>query len=318
MWIIVEGPDLAGKSTVVDGIDKELISIGKYAQRRHAGPLKPDVHPLDAYVVPMLMYRVAPSRAQRIWIDDRWHWGEGIYPHILGRKTKMDDGVMLYIEMFVRSAGGIIAYCNPGFQELRARYEKRGDQLVQKHQLAHIALEYRNLLDTLYARTINMQYNDPMDAIVRAEELELETQHLKPFVTYVGAPFPRLLLVGDKRSNNDRALAPAFMPYPGTSGHYLMNAMSVGMSRDKLASTGIINACDVDDVEAVWDAVGRPLRVIALGQQAHFKLRKLNIPHGVVPHPQFIRRFHHREQVAYGNLLDVVSKSQANMLGWRP
>jgi hypothetical protein len=52
-----------------------------------------------------------------------------------------------------------------------------------------------------------------------------------------------------------------------------------------------------------WEAFGQP-SVIALGESARAALDVLRVPHQMVPHPQYWRRFHHHHIAAYTKLLE--------------
>jgi hypothetical protein len=106
----------------------------------------------------------------------------------------------------------------------------------------------------------------------------------------------------------------AFMPYPATSGSYLLGAL---LTTPLLPRATLANACDVDDPVALHYALGNP-DVIALGRAAHLRLADAGISHATVPHPQFVRRFHHRESERYGKLIESLVGTRENQLSWRP
>ena len=317
MWIIVEGPDLAGKTSLCDDLEKAARQRPETQQviRRHRGPVR--TTPLDEYVRPMFGYR--PKRGT-VTIDDRWHLGEAIYPQLLGRPTQLNAGMMQYIEMFIRSRGGIITYRNPPLETLTRRYDQRSDGLIKRGQLGHLRLEYAMAIDRSMLNTVDGDRYDADHIIEIASIAAGWASTLSGLHTYVGPTQPTILFMGDKRSRTDMVLAPAFMPFVNTSGAYLMSAlMATRLGGDMRRFTyGIANACDVDDPTEVWETLGMPL-VVALGVNAHLKLREHKIPHSRVPHPQFARRFYHRELAAYGNVLATAASSEGmDLSAWRP
>jgi hypothetical protein len=94
------------------------------------------------------------------------------------------------------------------------------------------------------------------------------------------------------------------MPVDKNSGDYLMSALPKTLWRE----IGIINSDDVfgDRCVDLWEALGSPT-VIALGRKAAVRLKMFGIPDEdviVVPHPQYVRRFHHHDRVEYGNAIE--------------
>jgi hypothetical protein len=316
MLIILEGPDGAGKSTLA------LELVKKIAARRprdgvdavHVGP--PTRHPINEYLRPLRTYR--PGANQHL-ILDRWHWGEAIYPQIRGRKTELDDAGWWSIEAYLRRLGAVVVHCE---RESRREYlnvyrERAIDGTPDAWQVRHLdqirfefdRVAFRSHLTTHYHRP-----SYPIDDIIGiAQRLDDAYANLRHYVTYLGPRIPRVLLVGDVRHNPDHlpehALDPAFLPFRATSGHFLLNALhDVSANSQKnqgLRGFGLVNACDVDNVAALWNELRNP-RVVALGRNAHTRLAKLDVPHGVVPHPQYVRRFHSKSRSTYGRLIHRV------------
>jgi hypothetical protein len=152
--------------------------------------------------------------------------------------------------------------------------------------------------------------DDVEEAINSARVSEAESRDLSMFTTYVGPRWPKILVLGDVRHHveNVDPRAPAFGPYPATSGHYLLTHMQF------MRNVGVANACDIDDWRVMITTLGAP-NIVTLGVQAHKKLR--DFPHGTAPHPQFIRRFHHRAGEAYGEIITKAMQGE-DRLGWRP
>jgi hypothetical protein len=83
---------------------------------------------------------------------------------------------------------------------------------------------------------------------------------------------------------------------------------------------GLFNACEYDsgdDLYEAWGHLCRP-KLIALGEHAHAALARVMIPHGAVPHPQFVRRFHHGSNAEYGELIFETIETQEDNRRWRP
>lgn len=330
MLIIVEGPDCAGKSTLVERLrDRIERREGHSVTVIKKGP--PTQHPLDEYVMPLVDYRPEPFEAtQRHVICDRYHWGERVYPHLWKRTSQMDDPVWWYTELFMRSRGATVVFPTRPAEAHRRCLDERGDDHgVRSSDLPQLNSLYGRVRaeSLLFYTSGDVGDDGALDRIVSHQvSVDQVTCALNPFVTYVGSRYVKTLLVGDVRrqrlalraDGNGHRLGqpsgPGFMPYPATSGHYLLRALLV--TNWDLNDVGIVNACDVDDVRDVIKTVN-PEGVVALGRNAHLRLRDYDVEHGLVPHPQFWRRFHHRRVRAYGELIRRASSTGEDLLSWR-
>lgn len=312
MLIIVEGCDGAGKTTFVSELKRRIKAqaVSRFTEVHilHKGP--PTLHPLDEYETPLFEY--APSRLRNI-ICDRWHLGEGIYPHVFKRPTQYDRAVRRHVEMFLLSKGAYLVVLQPTIETLRKRVQQRGDDLVHVSQLSRISLEYEHATRSslLPTRVIHGEPTEAdYDSVLHNAETAASLAHsLSAFTTYVGPRHPQTLLLGDRRNPpyNQMGGHPAFGPYPSSSGHFLLTHL------EKTRYVGIANACDIDDWRVLHSVLGRP-KIVTLGALAH---RAVTIPHGAVPHPQYIRRFHHSAGGAYGAAISQASKGD-DLSRWRP
>lgn len=321
MLIILEGADCAGKSTTAADIAHRLRVEDPDCEITilHKGP--PTLHPLDEYVTPLLTYR--PDFAQHI-ICDRWHWGEMVYPAVMNRKTKMDDAIFDYIELFILSRGGITVLLDRPLRLLQHRIAERGDDYVHIGQLDEIKASFRSLRTRSTTGGFFVVDEPTPDSIIAlARGMELRAVKPEKFITPVGHWTPEVMFLGDTRNcrggelchhrgQRHPALGTAFMPYAATSGHFLFSSLVRAPKYSAFA-----NACDVDDVVSLWNEYSRP-EIVALGVTADHYLNQLSIRHAAAPHPQLVRRFHHSAMSAYGTLLVELIGTERNELKWRP
>lgn len=323
--IIIEGPDLVGKTTFAEALHRYLSESDGRAEvvRLRRGP--PTAHPLDEYETPLLDYR--PRRTpgtldvgRRHVICDRWHLGELVYPRVLGRSTQLDDAVRRHVELFLMARGALVVQLVASADTLAARLASRGDDLVGASHLPALVDAYDEV-NTHLARVVlhsgDLTAHHAGNVAAVARNLELAAAPLADFVTYVGPVGPDVLLLGDVRHefrhghpapDDPRRLLPAFGPYPTTSGHYLLSTLDPGVRY------GVANACDVDDPHALWRTLGCP-PVVALGRRAD---RRLKMRHGVVPHPQHWRRFYHAYRDEYRRLVLRAGETGDDLAGRRP
>lgn len=309
MLIIVEGCDCVGKSTFVQRLSRAIQAADPRSliEVRHARP--PKQHPLDEYERTLFDYR--PGRNKHI-ICDRWHWGEQVYPAVLGRDTQYDKAVKRHIDMFLASRGALIVHLTDKVSVVEDCVRRRGDNLVRSDQVVDIMGRYAAISSSVPVETVT---GTPTDAVIASviRQAQWRDQLSRPLAgstTYIGPRHPRTLILGDVRHHAERidARCPAFGPYPATSGHYLLTHLQT------YRSVGLANACDVDDWRVLWQVLGRP-QLVTLGVQAHKRLA--DFPHGSVPHPQFIRRFHNRDGAAYGAIIAASIDGEDN-IKWRP
>lgn len=323
MLIVVEGPDGVGKSTLVEKLAERLESHGTVHVMK-AGP--PRDHPLDEYVLPLLGYR--PTDGRTHVICDRWHLGELVYPTVLDRPTRLSTPVFRYVEMFLAGRGAVVVHVTDSPADLERVLRDRGDDLVRPEQAALMVDLFHRAVGESSLPVLAVEARDSSPTIVQsvvsfALRPELVAARTSSFVTYVGAPHPRYLLVGDVRgvrrpgeSLDDLArrhgLLPAFLPYENTCGEYLLRAVTSSLPKRgtprRLADVGLVNANDVDNLYGVWSGLGRPF-VVPLGRKAEDTVRRTLPPYARtnvfadVPHPQYWKRFHYSDHERYGKMI---------------
>lgn len=321
MLIILEGVDRSGKSTLAKMITDLLRRLhpADRVELLRAGP--PMKHPLDEYERPLFHYR--PGSGHHI-ICDRWHIGERVYPSVFGRKTALTNAGTSHIEAFLRSRGALLVYLHaaPSVLDARLDAERRatpGSSLVDSAQLtvsrhimdveARASTLVRYEVDT----TLDRDMTDARNVVRVAETLERNVLQIAELRTYVGSENPHLLLLDNAR-HAARAAAdptPALMPYPATSGHFLLSAVDPFASRSDF---GLLNVNDVDDARRAWEILGEP-PAVALGVDAWRSSSEWAA--GAVPHPQYVRRFFNKHSRWYADLI-ARAAGGLNLLGERP
>jgi hypothetical protein len=320
MLIILEGPDCAGKSTLAGALVARLAKDSPSAEVNllHRGPPE-GRHPLDEYAAPLFEF---DPREPRHIVCDRWHLGEVVYPIVKGRPTSMTPGVHTWIEKFLMTRGAFVGIVNPSYPLLKQRLNTRGDDHVDEKELWQIREQF-DLLDMWHHRTYHSA--PTVDDILASAGGVRTRVHKTRFTTYVGPYAPELVLVGDRRhcsgvdcqhGKKHSVYGPAFAPYPATSGQWLMDALAAA-GKGATSSIGFINVNDVDDIGQFYEEAFRP-KLVALGVNASHGLDARGLKHSAIPHPQYMRRFHHHKSKQYTDLIIGCWNQGRNHLTWRP
>jgi hypothetical protein len=330
MLIILEGPDGSGKTHLARDL-AELIGRALPNDNvtiSHSGP--PADHPLDEYERSLTWYR--PGEGNHL-ILDRWHWGEYVYPAVTNRETRFNLVQEWHVENYLRRLGAIVVQTTQYADQYQRVYTER-NELHDAAILPAVELHYREIRRRTHLPVVDWNWMSPIwgdlhRVIEEAERQEKLHVELNPFVTYVGPRRCDFLLFGDVRHrirdgydpDNVKSLDPAFVPFGDTSGDFLIGAFLNGGSGAGF-NVGLANACDVDDPYKLWLAVGQP-RVVALGRNAMRRLGTIqrvgfnpNHSWGAVPHPQYVRRFYHRDQWAYGQNIRLAARHGGDYTKW--
>lgn len=311
MFIVIEGTDASGKSTLVDAIVQHLKSQGRAPNEYHKG--KPEELTRDwvltNYVTDMERYNFQEVDA----VADRWHWGEITYAPHKRPHTNIDGYGLLgesgwrWTEMFLTARGAAQYWLYQPLDILVRRLNSRGDDFVQAHELEMILELYNKAAartQSLAAKIMpfaEQSVGDLAETLVRDADYHAQrAAHLAAFPEYIGSIRPDALLIGDKRNGPpSRTLLP-FMPVNSNSGEYLISALPEELWR----RVGIINSGDIYGARLLelYEALGRP-RIIALGRFAEREVRSSGLyvnNYTALPHPQYVRRFHHHDHAEYG------------------
>lgn len=318
MFIIVEGPTAVGKSTLIKRLEAEL--DGQDILREHKDRPKELTRRwvLRDYVNGHEDY--FPGKAHLI--ADRWHFGERTYSAVYRPDTNLDGFGLLgqagwrWTEMFLASRGAVIATMTADNQTLIKHLDERGDdhvanadELIRLSSLYEIARRDSNNVGAIYDASEpwdDGKYEHFIQSLINeAARREIQAEKVLKWDEgrgYIGSLAPNVLLVGDRRNVTEKygeETRLPFMPVDGNSGEFLLNALPAMFWR----GVGIINGCETEDIESLWETLGEP-PIIALGNEAANELVKQGLKNFVkLPHPQYVRRFHNSRQNEYGKAI---------------
>lgn len=291
MIVVLEGPDLAGKSTLAHRIMSSTLN----AERLRQGPPSPSVDILEQYLRPIQDWCYEPMLVRpSLLVMDRWHVGELIYGPILRGRSRLTGQQADYIDMVLQTFGASFMYITAEPKVLQERWELRGDDLIERRQLAEIHIEYEKW----------MWHRPHWVAHIAGGGAHFTVGEPSPNAGwYVGPRKPRVLLLGDRR-NEDTFVFP-FVPARATSGHWLMGALhEAGVNHMEV---GLFNACEATPLElgTQWEMLGKP-PVVTLGRNAEKAWRAVGDwteNDHYLNHPQYERRFHYLQMQQYGEAI---------------
>lgn len=316
MFIAIEGTDASGKTSLCEEVVRQLRERGPVETPHKGRPAEETRRwALHEYAIDIERENFAKKNV----VADRWHWGEVTYAPLKRPHTCIEDDYGLlgipgwrWVEMFMASRGMAQFWLYQPLNVIQSRLRGRGDDFVSEEDLEVIIKLYKKAAFSVHTLESTLSPKpDSFDDIPKlaryvisvAENAAKRVSHIASFPEYIGSPKPNALLVGDDRNHKDVTILP-FMPVNKNSGDYLMSALPETLWRE----IGIINSDDVfgDRCLDLWEALGEPI-VIALGRKAAARLTMFGVPDDdviVVPHPQYVRRFHHHDRVEYGNAIE--------------
>lgn len=312
--VVLEGPDGSGKSTLSD----ELVSLNwNYA---HFGA--PDGPAYD-------FYRKGVQRLIGATVLDRYHTGSIVYGTIFRGTSDLTEFQHWLLEMELKSRSALMIHVTvPLEHQLSVIKERRkttvGDQFEDVDKQIAIRKKYEEAMSLTSLDVVEFDWTrgDTLELLFRTK-LGRILDRVSDQPTPLFADVPSLgwweapyILVGDEPSSFSklkfifdshgsslsklRGVGGA--PFRSTSGEYLYRALrDAGIHNDVC----IFNSRVLDgrEISEVWKDWPFPGTTIALGKKASERLERANVEHVMIPHPQYMRRFHHKDLKLYGEMI---------------
>lgn len=272
MSIIIEGCDLAGKTTLCWKIAREL-----GIQHHHHNTRGPNQNVLG----------LAKAETPGVW--DRWWPTEYVYRMAEGEPSDLNLTALWSMNLLAERHGCVYVQLEPSDEKLASRYSERGE----RHPLEYVVI-------------VNYQYQLhapkwwdmlPWARLVNPRMLEIHRYYLHQQARVAAYPGHgvgtlqegKVLFVGDQISvrrgvSDDK---PFISVYHRASCKILYTLLHGAGLRP--SSVHICNAYSRRDTPLLdvqtYDYL-KPRRVIALGEKANARCAALGIPvHGKLPHP---------------------------------
>jgi hypothetical protein len=334
MFIIVEGTDASGKSTLVTEIQRQLETLFPRKSIEFYHKSKPE-QMTRRWVLEDYVTSIESKDWQNcVAVADRWHWGEVTYAPLKRPESDSDGYGLLgvagwrWVELFLKSRGVSQFWLYQPLAVIKERLSSRGDDYVNADELEKILELYQfasqncaNLVDIVQPEPDSLhRIPDLAKSIIDMAYYEKElAEPLSKFPYYIGSRYPDVLLVGDRRNITSRygeeTILP-FMPVDGNSGDFLLSALPSPMWKN----VGLININENSsvNVDLLWNTLGRP-PIVALGRLAEKGLKAHAFDEDtyvVLPHPQHVRRFFNSRKIDYGLALHSQAIKQDRSDTW--
>lgn len=297
MICILEGPDGGGKTTLARQLCEHF-----QAEYVHEGPPPAGVATLVHYGKILQTARQRPGNT----IFDRLALGERVYGPILrGRDTLGENGMRLF-HRIVTAGRAVEVLCLPAYDVAMTRWRQKEDLVKDAEMYRAVYDRYFELSDDqhFYDWTEVGAFDMLCDNIALGDLTPLPPQ-------FIGDPGASFLIVGDRGSEPDSPTAN--LPFYGetnSSGWLDRMLRLAGFREDELM---LVNAYRWQRDHPDWDTVipedilppAPNMTVIALGNNAAERCRQLSIEHRKLPHPQYWKRFHAKDERGFVNLLQA-------------
>ena len=159
MIIVLEGPDLAGKSTIAKELQEHyerrnyIAKIVKFSQPEATGPIALFAEYVrSVYLAYSAEFRVPDT----VHIFDRLHVGEWIYGPRKRANSQLSWNQLVAIDDMLDAINARKFYVHQTKATLTERFHKRGETFVTPLELLDIADHYRQLLDPLYEPNVGL------------------------------------------------------------------------------------------------------------------------------------------------------------------
>lgn len=323
MFILLEGVDGAGKTTLAERLVERAEERGLTGKVWHRGV--PVRHPLEEYELDIETDypQDADTRLSTLVVADRWHLGQLVYGGLYRDENLLGEAGAWHVDLLLQSIGALQFVVAPPIDVIRRRLEARGEDYLREEHVQRVYDHYLELVQRTPSLSLITRVNVPdavLDTMIDQAVLQTEaTNQLLRFQTYVGPRFPRILLLGERHSTGAQtarrpAYRAAFVPYPGTSGRWLSETLVSSTLADQ--PIGLANAAQ-ENLPQLVRTLNEP-RVVALGRRAAEYCEAVHLEHGIVPHPQFMRRFHAGQRFSYAEAIRHAADEQVAVMDqWR-
>jgi hypothetical protein len=268
MFIVIEGSDGSGKSSLADEVARQLADKYPefYTTRFHKG--RPEEETRHWVLNDWVMSIEKVNWFIAVVVADRWHWGEATYAPLKRPHTCKDAFGLLgvagwrWTEWFMASRGIAQFWLYQPLDVIKSRVAIRGDDFVNLDELEKIVDLYEQTSQEVLSLTSKLTPRADSTAsinllaqhvIYRAEEVHDNAKKLAQFSEYIGSPDPAILYVGSWDSSD--TILPCY-PAEGSPEEALIESLPDSIWRN----VGIVNQNHMssDRLNSLIKVLGNP------------------------------------------------------------
>lgn len=163
--IIIEGPDLAGKSTLVDKLSKEYPGIVIKVSQRPMTKSKGEMILFKKHLYSVLDY-VNHNRQTKTIVFDRFYPTEMVYSKVMRGYDSYDDGDFRDMERVIRARNHLYIYCRPAIEILHERFHSRGDEHINIENFDELIARYDRFFSETKMNKIQLDTVQPVEDLI--------------------------------------------------------------------------------------------------------------------------------------------------------
>ncbi len=302
--IIIEGPDGAGKSRLVENLVKLLDGRG-LVEVAHHGPYPGEKRIADHYLASFAAGREQYQPAPDYVILDRCWLSELVYGPIFREAVRLSSAELRILTRAALGCETVVVYALPGADvcvKNMAGREKDNYLTARPDRFKRLYAAYRDQWRELMKLTglPTIVYNYAADPNARGLAQLLPHRALPPNLGPGAGSWKRgvYLLVGEQPGQTQLGeLASSDVPFSGFAGcsPWLADQLDrFGVPESRLYWVNALNRNGQRTDHAFVEDL-KPRGIIALGAIAEEWCRD-SMPYATIPHPQYWKRFHAREE----------------------
>lgn len=316
---IVEGPDGAGKTTLVKAWHRWLESNGNLSSIVHHGPYLNETAIMGMYLRPMV------TNPHMLLMDRSW-LSEPIYAAAMRHGiNRIPSWQRRMLERVALGRSAVVVLCLRGYDELVISYSARHAQeyITGEPRLRQIFNAYLNpeqpsgSAHKLFATqlpliTVNPTRYQP-DKIWQRVEARRPAQNLGPGIGH-WSPGKSVLLVGDRVSPRGQEGLPFVSSFAAGCSAWLAAQLDAAAVSERQLYWINAHTQDGASTNPRFLEYLRPAAIIALGREAYQWVERYGVtchqpPSFIVPHPQFWKRFKHQQRYPLHDVFDELRRT---------
>lgn len=168
--LIIEGMDLSGKSTLIEGLNKDMKGISMKVGYK---PEKGEQHEIDKfqeYMQSVMNY--IEENQDKIIILDRYYPTELVYSKVKRGYEANDDKFYKDLEDSLSKINHLYIFCDPTKKVIIERFNKRGDEFIKEKDIVSLYDRYQDYYEKTKLKKIKINTNlSVSEMIIKIKEL---------------------------------------------------------------------------------------------------------------------------------------------------